>query len=169
MSLADEIITAITDSKPLNFEILRKKLKGNKNLSKQDFKTLIKVLETRALEILAIDDLTINECKIIGKALMASKLEDINKIIRFIIKRSDKRTSLFLYDLLNKRCKIDCAPVQQYIHYLITQEMHLSHYKVLLVISKNYPFLITSEILNFCKDDNHPISKEIIARHETKI
>jgi len=169
MSLADSIISAMEDSKTSEFEKLRSKLKTKKPLSKQDFRALVKLLEIKAIEILATNELSMNECRMIGKAILASKLRNIDEIIKFVINREDNKTPLLLHNLLNKNCKIDLQPLREYLNRMVCGEMHLCHYKVLLVVSKNYPSLMSAEILDFCEADSHPVSKELVKTHRIEI
>lgn len=165
-SIADSIIVALENSKKDDFEILRKKIKALKHLSKPDFGELIDLLKKNAIEILAIDDLSVKECQIIGKALSASKLNNIDEIIQSIVENKTKRSSLFLTCLLNKGCKIDTTPIRKYMTMMVCSEVQLCHMKLLLTISKNYPSLLNGDILEYCKvNSQHPVCQEIVKRH----
>ncbi|KAM0680329.1 hypothetical protein GINT2_001384 [Glugoides intestinalis] len=165
-TIADSIIVALENSKKDEFQILRAKINASKHLSKPDFTDLINLLKKNAIEILAIDNLTVKECQIIGKALLASKLNNIDEIIQSIVENKTKKSALFLNCLLNKGSKIDTTPVKKYITMMISSEIQLCHMKLLLTISKNYPSLLNSDILNYCKlNSQHPVFQEIVKRH----
>lgn len=163
MPLADFIIDSI--DKKLSFDKLRIKMKKN-NIPKEDFKNLVKLVENEPLEVLSVENLTMNEQRIVGKALLAAKLKNINEIIVFLIENDTKRTSMILNDLLNKNCKLENQTLQIIQAYLkeavSTENVFLNHYKLLLIISKNYSSLIDMFLINFCKMNTHPICKKIL-------
>lgn len=169
MSIANAIIDAMNEREEDEVTKMREKLRTAKVLSKQDFKQLVHVLQTKSLEMLSIRDLTMNEYHLIGKGLMAAKIQDIQETIDFIIQQDDKRTASLLHCLLNKGCKFDTGNVEEYVQKMIKEEMHLIQLKILLVVSKNYPHLISNEILDFCESKDHPICKEILKKHRLDI
>lgn len=169
MSLVETIIQAVNRSKIDEFGALREKMKSKKPLSKTDFQRLVKVLQKGAIEVLSTKDLTMHEYQMIGKGLMASKLHSIDEIIRFVVSQDSKRTPVVLNCLLNKNCKVDVAPIAEYLDRLIRRETHLCHLKLLLTVSKNYPSLISSRILEFCELNEHPVCKEILNRHKVEV
>lgn len=169
MSLAEAVIEAMSQSKTSEFDALRGRMKSRRPLSKADFQSLTKLLEKRSIEVLSTRDLTIHEYQMVGKALMASKLSNIDEIIRFVISQDSKRTPAILNCLLNKNCKIDLSPVGEYLDQLPRRETHLCHLKILLTVSKNYPSLISSQILDFCESNGHPVCKEILRRHRIEV
>ena len=107
MSVVNAILEALNDKSDNQITRIREKLGSAKNLDKKDFKELVEILQTKAIEILLIDDLTMNEYHLIGKAIMASKIRNLQEVIDFIIEKDDKRTANLLHCILNKGSKID--------------------------------------------------------------
>lgn len=169
MSLAEAIIQAMDKPRNDDLGILRGKMKSKRPLSKVDFRALVKLLEKKALEVLSTEDLSVHECLMIGKALMASKLCNMDEIIEFVVTLDSKRTPTILNCLLNKNCKIDTSPVKRYLDRMICREIHLCHLKILLTVSKNYPSLISPQILDFCGSNGHLVCKEILNRHKIEV
>lgn len=99
-----------------------------------------------------------HEYQMIEKALKASKIQNIDEVIRFVIMQDDKLTP-----------KIDTSALSEYLSEMIHKEIHLCHFNVLLVVSKNYPTLITSEILDFCESNTHPVCKEILSKYKAEV
>lgn len=169
MSIANAIIAAMNHTEEDKISKIREKLRSSKVLNKKDFKELVEVLQTKAIEILSINDLTVNEYNLIGKGLMASKIRNLQETIDFIIERNDKRTANLLHCILNKGSKFDTSSLQNYLEKMIKREIHLIHLKVLAVVSKNYPRLLNEEIFDFCEKNSHPICKEILKKHKLDI
>lgn len=169
MSLADSIIAAIEKDESNEFDTLRSQMKSKKSLSKTDFMKLVEIIRKQTIEILSTEDLTVKEYEFIGKAMMAAKLNNVDDIIKFIIKNNGNRAALLLNCVLNKKCKINPSPLNEYLEMMVTEEMHLCHLKLLFTVSKNYPNLISNKILDYCSENQHPICKEIIKRHRVEI
>jgi hypothetical protein len=159
--LANSIIQAIFENDTLK---MRNKIKTAKVLNKVDFKLLVEILKTKAIEMLSFEDLTIREYILIGKGLMASKIENLEETVNFIIEKESKRTPILLYSILNKNCKFNTERLEKYLNKMIEGEIHLIHLKILSVISKNYPNLMNGKVLEFIEKNDHSLSKEIINR-----
>lgn len=166
MSIANAIIAAISEKEDSKVMKMREKLRASKLLSKKDFKELTEILQTKAIEMLSVSDLTMNDYHLIGKGLMASKISNLQDTVDFIIHQNDKRTASLLFCILNKGSKFNTKNLERYLEKMVQGETHLIHLKILTVISKNYPHLLSQEIFNFCEHNDHPICKELLKKHK---
>jgi len=171
MDIADSIIEAIETQnesrKQSKFDHLRPKIKQTGHLGKEDFKRLVATLGSHAVEILATPDLSVKECRLLGKALMAAKLQDIEKIIDCIITHHPNRAGVLLCGILCKGAKVDFSAclLGNYIEDMLSGEVVLSHLMLLSAISRNYPNMIDQKIIGFCQGKTHPICKMIVEKH----
>ncbi|ELA41277.1 uncharacterized protein VICG_01650 [Vittaforma corneae ATCC 50505] len=166
MEVANSIIKAIESKDENEFELMRSRMKAKKVLSRAEFRKLIELLKKQSVEILSIQDLTVGECRLLGKALMATKLQDIDEVISCVISKQAGRAALLLNCLLNKKCKINLVPLQEYLKDMIANEIQLCHLKLLLTISRNYPSLIDNSVIEFCSRKSHPVCKMILEKHQ---
>lgn len=169
MSIANSIIEAMSHREEDEVILMRNKLRTSKVLNKSDFKQLVQILQTKSIEMLSFPDLTMNEYHLIGKGLMAAKIQDTQETIDFIIEQDNKRTATLLHCLLNKGCKFDTGKLQEFVKKMLKSEIHLIQLKILHVISKNYPQLINQSVFDFCETNEHPICKEILKNHKLEI
>lgn len=168
MEIASSIIKAMESKDKNEFGAVRDKIKAKRVLGRADFQKLVELLGRQPVEILSIQDLTVGECQLLGKALMATKLQNIDEVISCVIHKQPGRAALLLRCLLNKGCKIDMFPLQEYLERMIAGETRLCHLQLLQTISKNYPSLIDRSVIRFCSRKNHPICKMILEKHQVE-
>ncbi|KAI5148513.1 hypothetical protein ENBRE01_0374 [Enteropsectra breve] len=168
MNIADLIVNEIKQSCNDEFINLRKSIKNGK-LGQADFSTLIKLLEKDPVKILKTKELSAKEIDLIASAIQKSKIKDMNALIDFIVQEDSKRTPVLLNAILAKKAKIDTTPISHYLSTLESKELYLIHFKILLAVSKSYAHLLTPELIEFCKKQNHPIAKDIVKKHSMEI
>jgi len=166
MDIADLIVSEISKRNNDGFEGLRSKINGKSVLSKQEFSTLIELLERDPIAVLDAKNPTNKEIEMIGKAMRRCKMPDPDRLVVYLTTEDSKRTSVLLHHLLSKRCRIEMEPVVEYIHKAISsKKILLCHLKLILNVSRGYPRCITPTILGFCKSHKHGISSEILEAH----
>lgn len=165
MDIADLIVEEINRQGDGLLEGIRSRYRARNKLNRQDYSTLVRLLEDDPIAVLQAEDMNGREVDLIGKTLVKSKIKDIDRLISYLIEEDSKRTPVLLHSLLYKRCRINTSGVAEYIHRIIARETLLCHLKVLLVVSRNYPQLITPAIVEFCRKNGHAVCAEILKRH----
>ncbi len=141
---------------------IRKKIGKHRTIAREDFSSLVKYVENNGEEIVALMNLTRNEAQILASTLRKAKFRCIDSVIRSCIESKTRNKSCFLYQLLSKRCNLqDTRSISTYLQEIIRGNVYLWDLKVLLAVARNYPMLITQDIIKFAKEQNHPICKQI--------
>lgn len=166
MDIADLIVSEISRGGSDGFGGLREKINGKGVLSKQEFSTLIGLLESDPIAVLDAKNPTNKEIEMVGKAMRRCKIPDPDRLVVYLTAEDSKRTSVLLHYLLSKKCRVDMEPVVAYIHKAISsKKMLLCHLRLILAISRGYPKHITPTIVDFCRGHKHGISSEIVRAH----
>lgn len=166
MDIADLIVNEISGKEDSGFEAIRGRMNSKKALSKQEFGALISLLEKDPIGVLDTKNPTNKEIEMISKAIKRCKIPDPDRLVAYLTAENSKRSPVLLHSLLSKGCKMDTAPVVEYIHNTISSKrIFLCHLKLILAISRAYPQSITPAIVSFCKGHKHGISSEIVKKH----
>lgn len=169
-SVANLIVDEISQEPAEPFTALRRLILEKKNLSKQEYSELVRLLESQPEAVLSTANLTKKETEIIQSAVIKAKIADASGLVVHLCRQSDsKNTPVFILALLRKRSRLDSASsdaLRAYIHsVLLGREAFLCHFRLLHIVSKNYPRLLTAEMVKYCEGSAHPICKQIAAKH----
>lgn len=169
MDLTDLIVEEVVKAQSSALRILRnKKNAGKKALNKFDFADLIKLLEANPREILTEPSLSKKEQDILSTAILKAKFTDPDDLFICLTRAKTKLTPVFLHSLLTKRYRISAEAeghLAEYLHGMVAENTLLCHLKVLLVVSRYYPRLVSLPVLRLCAAKDHPICKQILKAH----
>jgi hypothetical protein len=149
----------------------KKEIKERKKLTRESFDALKKLVkENKLLEFIqAIGVLNMKESIVVGRAIMQTKVPDINSLVYFFIDRKSESSVVILTCLMCKKCRFDTSAVIGFIQPFIKEEKcSLACLRFLLVLYRNYKECFDEELMEFCRKNNHPVCVEIMTSEKSQ-
>lgn len=161
MEIVGEIVDEIIGMEENEYCRIRTRIKG-KSLSKADYARVVKIIETDLLAILKCGEFSTGEIHLLSKAILKAKLNNPARVADYLVQYPTKATPILLHSILLKGYTINYEFIVPYLERITAGELLVCHYKLLLVVARKYPKLITNEVIECCNKSKHPIAKEVI-------
>ncbi|KAM0674742.1 hypothetical protein GVAV_001932 [Gurleya vavrai] len=158
LNLLKAIKTPKSDNLSQFIKEFNEKVKKTKKVDQKTFQYLRKITNTPLfIDFINQINPTKNESVVIGRALMKSKIKEKQILIDTFCK---KKNFVVLQCLLCTKIKVDVSKcvllVKEFLDKPVCEVLRL-----LLVLWRNYRSYIDNEIIEFCKNYEHGICKEI--------
>ncbi|ELA47071.1 hypothetical protein VCUG_01432 [Vavraia culicis subsp. floridensis] len=151
--------------------VFHKNINKNKKLEPKYFKKLCRIVRENMvcqfLELLTT--FTNNECIVIGRAIMKNRMDDVDELVDFLVSKKCKYHIIILTCTLCKGRKLkNVDSVKNYIKSFFGDETGINFYRLIMMMGRKYRNALDDDIMAFCRNNDHPILKEVIKEHEDR-
>ncbi|ELQ76423.1 hypothetical protein THOM_0610 [Trachipleistophora hominis] len=151
--------------------IFHKNINKHKKLEPKHFKRLSRIVRNNMVSqfLKLLSTFTNNECIVIGRAIMKNKMDDFDELVDFLVSRKSKYHIIILTCTLCKGRKLkNVDSVRNYIKSFFGDENGINFYKLIMVAGRKYRDILDDDILAFCRNNEHPILKEVLKEYESQ-